>query len=120
MKKALELTPEDASTLFYAATTALEDEKVEEARRLLEHAQKVDPENERVVQYLIMLDVRDQNFEAVKERLKDGPKTEELQQIDFEMKLMNRDIAGAKKVLANLEEDPDASRPWWNSCVREP
>ena len=58
-----------------------------------------------------------QNFDEVKERLKNGPKTGELQQIDFEMKLMNRDIAGAKKVLANLEEDPEHRALGWNSCA---
>ncbi|HEY1599327.1 MAG TPA: tetratricopeptide repeat protein [Pirellulales bacterium] len=111
VKRALELAPDEPDSLLYAATVALEEGKTEEARRLLEHAQIVDPENAGVVQYLIALDMKEEKYDDIDKLLKGGPKTEGLQQIDFELKLHNRDLAGAKKILVGLEEDPEASRP---------
>jgi tetratricopeptide (TPR) repeat protein len=107
LKKALEMDPDDADTLLLAAGAAIDDNKAEEARRYLEHGAEKHPDDARLVQQLINLDVFEKRFDDIAERLKKGPKTASLQQLDFELKLQQRDLAGARKILGNLEQDPE-------------
>ena len=97
VKKALSLDPDDADTLLIAAGTAIEDQKMEEARRYLEHGAKLYPDDARIVQQLIGIDVHEKKFDDISERLKKGPKTASLQQLDFEMKVQARDLPGGER-----------------------
>ena len=108
LKKALELSPDDADALLMAAIAAIQQQKIEEARQYLEHASKLHPDDERIIQQLIGLDAQEQNYERIADRLQHGPKSLRLQQIDFEVKLAKPDLEGARKVLADVEKDKQA------------
>ncbi len=61
----------------------------------------------RIVQQLINLDVLEKRFDDISERLKNGPKTAGLQQLDFELRLQQRDLPGARKIVGAMEKDPE-------------
>ena len=107
LKKALTLNPDDADTLLLTAGVAVDDQKPEEARRHLEHGAKIHPDDARIVQQLINLDVLEKRFDDISERLKNGPKTAGLQQLDFELRLQQRDLPGARKIVGAMEKDPE-------------
>ncbi|HZZ82334.1 MAG TPA: tetratricopeptide repeat protein [Gemmataceae bacterium] len=120
INKALALDPEGAETLIIAANLALEDQKPEEARRHLEEGTKLHPDDARFVQNLVSLDVSEKRFDDIAVRLQNGPKTAGLQQLDFDLKLQQRDLAGARKILSTLESDPEtptALKNFMRACL---
>ena len=96
---------------MFAAEIAISDQKLEEARRYLEHGKQKHPDNVRLAETLIRLDLHENKIDAVQSQLKDGPKSPQLQHWDFQIKRQQQDLAGARKVLAQMESDPDVTQP---------
>ncbi|MBI2824344.1 MAG: tetratricopeptide repeat protein [Planctomycetia bacterium] len=108
--KALELAPEDLEALMLAADIAVTEQDYDEARSILEKAAELYPGEDQVVGLLVQLDVARGEVGKGRERLS-ASKSTALQAQNFELNMMQGDVEGAKRILAELEKDKSVPRP---------
>lgn len=102
-KKSLELDPENADCLHAAAQLALSLGQLEKVKELMNKGHALHPKDERMVQMLVEVAIRENKLDEVDKLVESMPDSAQLKLLQFEVKAQNLEKDQAREIVDKLE-----------------